>query len=83
MFSQVPKGRDVINYDVLEFLAAKSIAALESVICGVCVFSPKFSQTCPEALIKLNTDKKKEIETLNQLNMPVNNDYCKSVSLRK
>ena len=36
----------------------------------------------PQMQRMLNIDKKKEIETLNQLNMPVNNDYCKSLSLR-
>ena len=30
----------------------------------------------------LNKDKKKEIDILNQLKMPVNNDFCKSLSLR-
>ena len=37
----------------------------------------------PQMQRMLNKDKKKEIETLNQLDMPVNNDYCKSISLRK
>ena len=37
----------------------------------------------PQMQRMLNMDKKKEIKALNQLNMPVNNDYCKSVSLRK
>ena len=37
----------------------------------------------PQMQRMLNKDKKKEIETLNQLKMPVNNDYCKSLSLRK
>ena len=37
----------------------------------------------PQMQRKLNMDKEREIKTLNQLNMPVNNDYCKSVSLRK
>ena len=36
----------------------------------------------PQMQRMLNKDKKKEIETLNQLKMPVNNDYCKSLSLR-
>ena len=36
----------------------------------------------PQMQRMLNKDKKKEVETLNQLNMPVNNDYCKSISLR-
>ena len=36
----------------------------------------------PQMQRMLNKDKKKEIETLNQLDMPVNNDYCKSLSLR-
>ena len=36
----------------------------------------------PQMQRMLNKDKKKEIETLHQLNMPVNNDYCKSLSLR-
>ena len=36
----------------------------------------------PQMQRLLNVDKKKEIDALNQLNMPVNNDYCKSVSLR-
>ena len=37
----------------------------------------------PQMQRMLNKEKKKEIDTLNQLKMPVNNDYCKSVSLRK
>ena len=37
----------------------------------------------PQMQRMLNLDKEREIKTLNQLNMPVNNDYCKSVSLRK
>ena len=40
----------------------------------------------PQMQRMLNMDKEKEIKgikALNQLNMPVNNDYCKSVSLRK
>ena len=36
----------------------------------------------PQMQRLLNFDKKKEINALNQLNMPVNNDSCKSVSLR-
>ena len=34
----------------------------------------------PQKQRMLNKDKKKEVETLNQLNMPVNNDCCKSIS---
>ena len=37
----------------------------------------------PQMQRMLNIDKEKEIKTLHQLDMPVNNDYCKSVSLRK
>jgi len=37
----------------------------------------------PQMQRMLNKEKKKEIDTLNQLKMPVNNDSCKSVSLRK
>ena len=36
----------------------------------------------PQMQRMLNKEKKKEIDTLNQLKMPVNNDYCKSISLR-
>ena len=37
----------------------------------------------PQMQRLLNVNKKKEMNALNQLNMPVNNDSCKSVSLRK
>ena len=37
----------------------------------------------PQMQRMLNIDKEKEIKILHQLDMPVNNDYCKSVSLRK
>ena len=36
----------------------------------------------PQMQRMLNKDKKKEIDILNQLKMPVNNDFCKSLSLR-
>ena len=36
----------------------------------------------PQMQRLINVDKEKEMNALNQLNMPVNNDYCKSVSLR-
>ena len=36
----------------------------------------------PQMQRMLNNEKKKEIDILNQLNMPVNNDCCKSISLR-
>ena len=36
----------------------------------------------PQMQRMLNKDKKKEIDTPNQLKMPVNNDFCKSISLR-
>ena len=37
----------------------------------------------PQMQRMLNMDKEKQIKALSQLNMPVNNDYCKSLSLRK
>ena len=37
----------------------------------------------PQMQRLLNVDKKKEINALNQLNIPVNNDSCKSISLRQ